>query len=44
MYKKDLWELFTKTGNITYFIKYKEMIDKGIDKLGDNESKRNSIK
>ena len=44
MYREDLWNLFCKTGNIDYFIKYKEMIEKGIDKLGDNESKGNNIK
>ncbi len=29
MTKEDLWNLFKKTGNITYYLKYKEMIKKG---------------
>lgn len=29
MTKDDLWNLFKKTGNITYYLKYKEMIKKG---------------
>ena len=29
MTKEDLWSLFKKTGNITYYLKYKEMIKKG---------------
>lgn len=26
MTKEDMWNLFKKTGNITYYLKYKEMI------------------
>ena len=44
MNKEDLWKLFTKTGDLNYYIKYKEMTSKGIDRLGDNESKGNNIK
>lgn len=29
MTKEDMWNLFKKTGNITYYLKYKEMIKKG---------------
>jgi hypothetical protein len=29
MTKEDLWNLFKKTGKITYYLKYKEMIKKG---------------
>lgn len=29
MTKEDLWNLFKMTGNITYYLKYKEMIKKG---------------
>ena len=38
MNKDDLWKLFTITGNINYFIKYKNMIQEGIDYIGDNKS------
>ncbi len=34
----DVWNLFKKTGNIEYYIKYKKMIDEGIDKLEDRKS------
>lgn len=40
----DIWNLFKITGNIDYYIKYKDMIDKGLDKLGNNEGKRNNNK
>lgn len=40
----DIWVLFKKTGNINYYIKYKYMIEKGIDKLEDRESKWNNTK
>ena len=40
----DIWNLFKITGNIDYYIKYKDMIDKGLDKLGNNEVKRNNNK
>lgn len=42
MNKNDIWQLFKMTGKIEYFIKYKEMQEKGIDYIGDNESKRNN--
>ncbi|MCI6627651.1 MAG: YqzL family protein [Tenericutes bacterium] len=29
MTKEDLWNLFKQTGNITYYLKYKEAIKKG---------------
>ncbi|CCY45361.1 unknown [Clostridium sp. CAG:1193] len=29
MTKEEMWNLFKKTGNITYYLKYKEMIKKG---------------
>ncbi len=29
MTKEDLWNLFKKTGKITYYLEYKEMIKKG---------------
>lgn len=29
MTKEDVWNLFKKTGNITYYLKYKEMIKEG---------------
>lgn len=38
MFRNDIWTLFTRTGDINYFIKYKEMINKGIDHIGDNKS------
>ena len=38
MTKEDVWNLFKKTGNIKYYIKYKDMINKGIDKLEDRKS------
>ncbi len=41
---EEIWELFKITGNINYFIKYKDMKDKGLDRIGNNESKRNSNK
>ena len=28
MTKEDLWNLFKKTGKITYYLKYKEMIER----------------
>lgn len=42
MNKDDLWALFRKTGNIYYYIKYKDMLEKGIDKLENRESKGNN--
>ena len=44
MNKDDIWKLFKITGNIDYYIKYKDMIDKGLDKLGNNEGKRDNNK
>ena len=38
MSRSDIWNLFKKTDNINYYIKYKEMILKGIDKLENRES------
>lgn len=38
MTKEDIWELFKKTGDINYFLKYKDLINKGLDKIGDNKS------
>lgn len=29
MTKEEMWNLFKKTGNIAYYLKYKEMIKKG---------------
>ena len=42
MNKTELWNLFKLTGNLNYYLKYKEMIDRGLDKIGDNEGKRNN--
>ena len=39
MKKDEIWKLFEITGNINYYLKYIDMNNKGIDKLGDNESK-----
>ena len=38
MKRKDVWELFKKTGNINYYIKFKYMIKKGLDKLENRKS------
>ena len=38
MTRNDIWVLFKKTGNISYYIKYKDMLEKGIDKLEDRKS------
>lgn len=38
MNKYDVWNLFVKTGKIEYYIKYKEMIEKKVDNLGDDEA------
>lgn len=38
MTKNDVWNLFKKTGNIEYYIKYRYMIEKGLDKLEDRKS------
>ena len=42
MTKEDLWNLFKMTGKIDYYLEYKRMIEKKVDILGDNRSKRNS--
>lgn len=42
MNKNDIWNLFKMTGKIEYFLKYREMIEKGIDKIGSNESRGNN--
>ena len=42
MYKKDIWNLFKLTGKIEYYLKYKQMINEGIDYIGDKENKRNN--
>ncbi len=38
MNKKDVWNLFVKTGKLEYYIKYKEMLEGKIDTLGDDRS------
>ena len=38
----DVWSLFKLTGKIEYFLKYRDMKEKGMISLGDNESKRNN--
>ena len=38
----DVWNLFKMTGKIEYFLKYKDMQEKGMITIGDNEGKRNS--
>ncbi len=38
MNKKDIWNLFVKTGKLEYYIKYKEMLERKIDTLGDDGS------
>ena len=42
MYISDIWNLFKMTGKIEYFLKYKDMKEKGLIRLGDNESKGNN--
>lgn len=44
MNKEDIWRLFKSTGNINYYLKYKDMIQKGIGNIGDNKSKWNNNK
>ena len=29
MTKEDMWNLFKMTGNVTYYLKYKQMINEG---------------
>ena len=38
----DIWNLFKMTGKIEYYLKFKELEEKGEDKIGSIESKRNN--
>ena len=38
MNKEDVWNLFKQTGKIEYYVKYKKMVEKKVDTLGDKES------
>ena len=38
----DVWNLFKLTGKIEYYIKYKEMLAKGMSSIGDKESSRDN--
>ena len=38
----DVWNLFKMTGKIEYFLKYKDMKEKGMVVIGDSESKRDN--
>ena len=38
----DIWSLFKMTGKIEYFLKYKEMKEKGELEIGSIESKRDN--
>ncbi len=38
----DVWNLFKMTGKVEYFLKYKDMREKGLISLGNSESKRNN--
>ena len=38
----DVWNLFKMTGKIEYFLKYKDMIEKGEEQIGSIESKRDN--
>lgn len=42
MTKEDIWNLFKYTGKIEYYLIYKDMHDRKIDKVGDKESKGNN--
>ncbi len=42
MNRNDIWNLFKITGKVEYFLKYREMIEKGIDKIETSESKRDN--
>lgn len=35
MTSQDVWNLFKKTGKLEYFVKYKQMVEGKIDRLGD---------
>lgn len=38
----DVWNLFKMTGKIEYFLKYKNMVEKGELEIGSIESKRDN--
>ena len=38
MDKKDVWRMFEETGKLEYYLKYKEMVKKKVDILGDDRS------
>ena len=40
MTREDVWNLFKKTGKIEYFIKYQQMVDSGVDRIGDQDNWR----
>jgi hypothetical protein len=42
MTKDDIWNLFVQTGNISYYLKYKET--KGFENYGNNKSERDNNK
>ena len=42
MNKNDVSSLFKMTGKIGYFLIFKEMQEKEVEYLGDNESKRDN--
>ena len=44
MSKEDIWNLFKLTGNTDYYLKYKNLINEGIDKIEYNNSSRNNNK
>lgn len=37
MTRKDVWNLFKQTGKIQYFIKFQQMLENGVDKIGDQD-------
>lgn len=42
MNRNDIWNLFKLTGKIEYFLKYKDMTNKGIDRIETTESAGNN--
>ena len=38
MNQNDVWNLFVKTGKLEYYLKYKDMLEKKVDNLGDIET------
>lgn len=42
MTRNDIWNLFKITGKIEYYLKYKELLEKGELQIGSIESKRNN--